>query len=303
MKNLLLILFLTFPFVAKSQVWVNKGAVWHYQWSGVSFGGFHKIEYEKDTMIAGKLCNKLTPLDYRFTTNEKHEIVPLGNFKMKSQYTYVNGDTVFYLVNNKFYVLYNFGAKPGDTWNIGVDTNAYKCSKSFVKVDSIGTININSKAYRWISLSTLPNSSMGLRGKIIERYGAAEDYLFPTERNCNTNMVVDFTAYTFSCFQDENFPLYNVLNKDCEYLLKLGVEEKKAVVEVYPIPTRDILHFRNFGDNIWDIRIYTISGWEVYAQKTKLTELDLSDSKDGVYFLKAADSAGNVILKKVIKIK
>ena len=129
MRNLIIILILSFSFSIKSQVWINKDAIWHYEWSGIKGGGFVKIEYEKDTLINGKLCNKLVSIEYDFITNQKNEIIPSGKYPLKNQYTYVNGDTVFYLVNDNFFVLYNFGAKPGDTWNIGVDTNTFKFFK------------------------------------------------------------------------------------------------------------------------------------------------------------------------------
>ena len=302
MKISLIILCLSIAFIANAQVWVSESAVWHYEWSNVGFGGFERIEYVKDTLIDNKLCNKLVPTNYQFTTNENHEIVPLGQNTLKSHYTYACGDTVFHLVNGKFYVLYNFGAKPGDSWNIGVDTNTYKCSKSYVKVDSIGTIVLNATKYRWISLSTLPNSSMGLNGKVIERFGAINDYLFPTYRNCDTNIATDLGSYTFSCFQDQNFPLYNVLNKDCEYLLTINLPEIEQSVKIYPIPTKGKLYISRGSNSEILIKIFTITGNEVYSKHAMTNVIDLSDLNDGIYFLRIYDNYKKIITRKIVKI-
>ncbi len=301
MKKAIIILFFFFPFIANSQVWISNGAIWHYEWSGVGYGGFERIEYAKDTLIDNKLCNKLVPINYQFTYNQNHEIVSLGHDTLKSHFTYVSGDTVFHFVNGKFNVLYNFGAKPGDTWNIGVDTNVFKCSKSIVKVDSIGTMVINDITYRWISLSTLPNSSMGLYGKVIERFGAIQGYLFPTEINCDPYIAIDFNYYNFSCFQDNNFQIYNVINKDCEYLLTEGIPEIENNFSIYPIPTKGKLYISMESNTELYIRIFAITGKEVYSQHTFAKEIDLSNFNAGVYFLRIDDKYKKTIVKKIVK--
>lgn len=302
MKKTLLILFLSISSMAHSQVWISKGATWHYDWSGIGFGGFEKIIYTKDTLINNHLCNELVSINFEFTYNEKNELVSLGSDTLKSYYTYVHGDTVFYLVNDKFDVLYNFGAKPGDTWNLGVDTNGFKCSNSVVKVDSIGNIVINEKSYRWIWLSTLDNSSVGLNGKIIERFGAMGDFLFPTDRNCDKNIIVDFNLYSFSCFQDDNFPLFNVTGKDCEYLLKVGIPEIKETYKLYPIPTKNKLYISENINNELFIRIFTTNGKVVYSCRTRLNEIDLSSIANGVYFIRIDEKNKKSIVKKIVKI-
>ena len=48
-----------------------------------------------------------------------------------NHYTSVSGDTVFYLKNDQFYVLYNFGANIGDQWIIA--ENGIKCDQLQVK--------------------------------------------------------------------------------------------------------------------------------------------------------------------------
>ena len=36
-------------------MWINKGAIWHYEWSNVGFGGFERIEYVKEIKETKKI--------------------------------------------------------------------------------------------------------------------------------------------------------------------------------------------------------------------------------------------------------
>ena len=100
-------------------------------------------------------------------------------------------------MDTAFEILYNFGALPSNTWNLGVDTNSFDCSNSIVKVDSISSIIIGSNPHRILYTSDSANSSVGVSGTIVEHIGSMT-YLFPTPRNCS-GAVVDFYIYSFSC--------------------------------------------------------------------------------------------------------
>jgi hypothetical protein len=176
--NTVFLILLFFVSIVKGQVWIDHSATWHYEWSGIATGGFVKIKYTKDTVIFNKFCQKLVPIWYTFYCDQ-NQIVRLFRIDtLNSEYTTVSGDTVFYLLNNHFYILYNFGAQPGDTWDLGVDTNASLCTHSIVIVDSIGTVEINNHNYRWIFVRPMINSSVSIGGKIVERFGAISGGLF-----------------------------------------------------------------------------------------------------------------------------
>jgi hypothetical protein len=286
-----------------SPVWIRKGAVWHYDWWVPASGGFEKIEYVKDTLIDNKLCNKLVATAYEFTMNQNRDIIFVGKHVSRNYFTYASGDTVFHRVDGKFYVLYDFGAKPGDTWEIGGETNAFNCSRSFVKVDSIGTMEIDGKSYRWISLSTLPDSGMGLHGKVVERLGAIDAYLFPSPLSCDPTVLLNSPVYTFSCFQDDDFPLYNVTNNDCGYLLTLAIPQQVApAFSVYPIPAKDRLYLNRDSGGEALVRIFSISGKLVFSQRLMGNEINISGLDAGVYFLRLEEK-GKVVSAKVVKVE
>ena len=86
-----------------------------------------------------------------------------------SYFTSVSGDTVFYLNNNQFYVLYNFDASIGDQWIITENPNAEFCNPvSSVQVTDTGSVFINGQIRRTITLETLTTGEVGIDG--IERY-------------------------------------------------------------------------------------------------------------------------------------
>lgn len=308
MKHLYIVLFLFTSTISNSQVWIQKGAVWHYAWSGVGSGGFIKIEYQKDTLINSKVCKKLLPLDYEFIANQYDQTVLLGIDTMPGQFTYVNGDTVFYLVNGKFSVLYNFGAKPGDTWNLGVDTGSSGCSKSIAIVDSIGRIVINSVSYRWIYLSGNPNSSVYLSGRYVERFGAMDNdnFLFPLQNYCSSG-VADVPLFSFNCFQDDSFPLYNVIHEDCEWLLTTGISSttsKNLSISLYPNPTSGEISIESSSTEKQFLQIFDIAGKLLLSKPfpSGKSTIEANALPQGIYNVSISSNEG-ISNKKLVILK
>ncbi|KAF0204522.1 MAG: hypothetical protein FD170_427 [Bacteroidetes bacterium] len=301
MKKLTSLLILLIAFSAQGQIWIDNGATWHYDWSG-TIPGFDKIEYIGDTIIQNKSCQKLMISSYMFAPAE------LGGELVDSwtsqKFTYSNGDTVFYLVNDNFQILYNFGAQVGDTWEPGVDTNEFSCGKSYVEVVSTGSDEINGEIYEWLQVTTLPNSSVGFEGKIYKRFGVIGDYLFPTPRNCDPDIIVEFFNYSFMCFQDDSFPLYNVTNKDCDYLLstdEFEIKYPEKIVSIYPNPASDIL---SIGVLKPDCKITNVVVTDMQGRVLKNVnelQIDISDMAKGIYFIRIDFNNDGRFVERFIK--
>ena len=289
-----------------AQTWIDEGATWHYEWNETFAGGVIKIEYQKDTVINGLSCEKLVGTEYSLVLTGSNTM-GIDTSSYDVGYTYSNGDTVFYYVNGDFHILYNFGAQPGDTWDLGVDTNNLMCSTSIVQVDSIGTININSQSYRWISVHPQPGSSVGLSGKIIERFGSVQGYLFPTGMMCDTldsSIIVDgIRSYSFNCFQDNSFSLYNVSANDCDYIfLDVGMEKHRPSFNVYPNPFSDQLTLEFDKHSNYQIKVFDLIGKELMMMNVVGSSHVLSTSHlpAGVYVIqvRSEDRTGT---QKLIK--
>ncbi len=293
MKKLIFVFMLFFSFFkTEAQTpWIGQGATWHYTWSDPSSGsgGDHKIEYIADTLIQSHNCQVLQTTRYWYGMMGPGQPITLISTESWRDYTYNNGDTVFFFQNNKFDVLYNFGSQAGNKWNLGIDTNDFQCSKSIIIVDSTSSLQINSNNYRVLYTSDSTNSSVGISGKIIEHIGSM-NYLFPTGRNCNPLFIVDFYTFSFSCFQDNTLSYSLHLGYRCEFpydgASELSNDANK--IQIFPNPTTDKLNIV-FSDNAaYVISIYNILGQQMISatNKNKLSlSIDLNTIDKGVYHL------------------
>ncbi|REJ80950.1 MAG: T9SS C-terminal target domain-containing protein [Bacteroidetes bacterium] len=290
MKKLFLIFFLSM-LCLYSKAWIDRGAVWHYEFISLFGPGFVKIEYTHDTIVQGKTCQVLRPTTYVFRSQGPG--LPLVLFSINqqaSEYTYQNGDTVFYYRSGAFQVLYNFGAQRGSSWDLGVDTNDLLCSRSLCNVIDTGSVFINGQFHRFIDLDPDPNSSVGLYGKAIERFGAAETYLFPLDRNCDSSIVVDWAYYSFSCYQDSSFSLYNVTANDCEYLLTIGIDEIKnrTEVRVFPNPSNQSFKLISTLSGKYHLSLFSPEGELILETSGVLNdhEINVQTLSAGIYFIR-----------------
>ena len=296
--------FLLFVFVnasLTSQVWIDQGAEWHFDFSKVSSGGVIKLSYTQDTIIQGNICQKLVPTRYNLTSDQFGNIV-LSSVQVESaRYTSVSGDTVFYLLNNQFEVLYNFGAQMNDTWDLGVDTNSMLCGSSFAIVDSIDNVTINSSNLRTIYMNSQSNSSVILHGRANERFGNMQQYLFPVPTNCDTNIIVDFEDIIFKCYKDNSFATYNVTNESCGHLISVENYEKlQLTTNVFPNPTTSEL-FIDAEVEFSEIAIYNLNGKLIRSMNVHRDLINVSDLPKGVYVLRLNSNMG-AVTKRFVKL-
>ena len=138
MKSLyfLLVVFFT-TLLIQGQDFAPVGAEWHFDEHFVFSGNedYIKITSEKDTLISGELCRKLT---------KRHKLI--CNDRPSTEYFFSRNDTVFFLDTafNQFQILYVFSANIGDSWIIKTkNEELQKTDTAFVIVDSISTMQIN----------------------------------------------------------------------------------------------------------------------------------------------------------------
>ena len=313
-KFLFLLSFGLMSLCINAQVWVDSGAVWHYDYSNLSTGGYVKYVYEKDTLILNKVCQKISKSTMDFYFDINGILHYWGETKWGSNYTYVSGDTVFYYRDNQFFVMYNFGASVGDTWIVST-TNEYGfCNDtSSVEVTETGTMLINGISLRYINLRPTPNSLVGLKGKYVERIGCIStgiddlQTLFPSEYQCDSfPYEEEFPLYQFRCFEDQSFPLYNVANEDCEALFEhVGIQQTNNIqFNCYPNPTEGIININTSIAENYTIDLYTIQGSFIqsYNNNLKTSTIDISKLPTGIYLLKIRISETKHLVKKIVKI-
>jgi len=302
-KTAILMFIYSIGISAYGQTWINPGAQWHFGYGGLATVGFIKVNYTSDTLIMERNCQKLEQLQYIFSFNSiTQQWYMLGTRKLAAEFTSLSGDTVFWYKNDTFHVLYNFGAQPGDSWDMGFDTSRFKCSKSIIHVDSVKSVELNGSTFRCLYLTSSYNASWYFQGWVCEKFGNMNGYLFPMENVCDSTIIVEANDIRFACYEDSSFALLNLSGRDCEYFLKLiSIPEREDKrIYVSPNPVQDKLLVYTYGANtVSQVTIFDVQGKQmgIYTY----SEIDLMEYKSGLYFVKIDFSNGEVIHQKILK--
>ena len=142
MKTRLLLLFLAIfstGLLRAQTEFAPIGATWYYGNMESMFGdmGFTKTTVADTAVIDGKKV-KILISEYHRSNGEVHP--------SDTVYAYQTGDSVFFYLDGKFHLVYNFGLNVGDTMEIYNPDNKY-CGNDWlyghIVVKSIKTLNIN----------------------------------------------------------------------------------------------------------------------------------------------------------------
>ena len=310
MKNLFALFILSLSINGFSQsVWVDQNATWHYDYWNITEQGFYRIEYNQDTLLGGENCQMIEAFQSKFVTDQFGEMHHIGPTLTSTNYTYVNGDTVFYWRDNQFYTLFNFGALIGDQWLIGsnnIDSSSNLCNdSSFVEVIDTGSVTINSNQYRTISLASTDGSYLRLAGVFVERFGlysaSSGNHIFPRETSCDTTISWHPNYYTFKCFEDDSFTLYNPSGEDCEYLLTHLSNEEIEVQKLasFPNPVSEMLKVQMNGEGV--LELYNQIGQVVIQQNHyNQSVIEMDAVPTGIYLLRLRIGE-SVYTEKILK--
>jgi hypothetical protein len=306
-KSILLSMIILLSVSLNAQVWIDAGAKWTYDYWNVAEGGTYTFSYTNDTLIAGKQCQEIEIVRYQYVYDQFGEIHCIVA-PMQSKFTYSSGDSVFYLLDDKFYLMYDFSASVGDTWVVGVEQFDSCEDTAVVRVTQTGSVVINGFQLRTITLETISNSFIGLTGTCVERFGnEIHNYPengygpFPGIQSCG-DAVIDYNVYDFRCFTDNTFGTYNPRNVACDTLTGLH-ETESSGFGFYPNPTDGEIIFENNDYNLLEIQIYNIGGQRMkqfYLNQPE-RKIDISDLNAGVYFIRTITDKGNSF-RKVVKI-
>ncbi len=296
-RTITTLLFLMMVCVVEGQFWAPAGATWYFSINNSMSTGYMKVEYVSDTLVQGKICKALERTQYVYTWPGYYDTTTIGKI-----FTYAEGGKVYYFSNNEFYTLYDFDAPPGSTWKVhglgNLDTGR-------VHVDSVGTMVLQNDTLRWIAVSPVSGSCIGWwSGKIVERIGNINEYLFPQYVDC----VMDANeAESFRCYSDQTFPLFKMVSGPCDEIIQ-GLNElsQENTLQIYPLPATHTINadFRHPTVTIEYFEIFSPQGTKVASYSCQPLEpilANISGLKPGVYLIIFYSSDGNAITKKLIK--
>jgi len=232
---------LTFIFLAG---WVGAqaefapvGATWHFDYYlFVAVVGYEKITVEKDTVLFGKQAKKLA-------LERVTKIYPSNDlyFFHEVHFLHQTGDTIWHFDpntsnQNDFHILFDFSLMPGDT--LFYDDFGYH----YLVIDSVGTIELNGGQYP-VQYGSTPFSPVNQHEKVIisEKTGTLNTYLFiDTPDLC----FLDGDCHYLRCYEDLDFPLLQLSDEDCEFLITSTAEvPQQSTLVISPNPTSDYLNF------------------------------------------------------------
>jgi len=291
MKQLIFFLFFFISYFQHAQIWVKPNATWHYDFSTISSGGFMKIQHIADTIIESKNAMVLETTMYEFIAGQNGIIYFYFSDTLQRNYTYVNGDTVFYWRNNKFEVLYNFSEVAGSGWMLGSELEEMNMCDDTSTVDVISEeiVNISGTNYKSLTLESNNSSPFRFDGKFNERFGAYEEdyspwnFLFPKFASCDPGIAVEYYRFSFKCFQDDEL-FYNPSGEDCEYFLNhaglAGLEKNSVSISPNPVSSNEKITINAQGN----YTIVDIQGKAILKGTIENNSVQLINVESGIYF-------------------
>ncbi len=300
------ILFLNFALIFVSiqlfaQEFAPVGAEWHYD-EQFAFSGninYMKFTSEKDTLINGQICKKITKR-HKIGCNERPEI----------EYLYTSNDTVFFLdtIFNEFQILYVFSANQGESWNIKIEDENLDIDTIIVNVDSTSITNINGFNLKTLYVTYHKQAEYTYESDysstIIEKIGDVK-YMFnwnPWENiACDDNWTQGLR-----CYYDSLIGSYSTNIADsCEYTyIWTEIKDTKNtndIFKIYPNPTSNFINIETDNNTNYSIEILDITGKLVYSTKTASNKkIKLNNFNSGIYLLRIKDNDNIISSKKII---
>lgn len=301
MKHILILICTTLIAIStEAQEFAPIGAEWYYN-ERFAFSGdidFIKFTSEKDTVINGKTCKKIT---------KRHKIYCFG--RPDTEFLYTSNDTVFFFDTtfNEFQNLYVFNSAPNDSWTIKIKDEEQEIDTIRISVDSISTRQINGQNLKVLFVTYDKNDENfpeSYSSTIIEKIGDV-NYMFnwyPWSRMvCDANWTDGLR-----CYQDSEIGLYSTgIVESCDYIYKwtgVNIEKQKERIRVYPNPPNDYLLIETDIRTNLTAELHNLDGKILISKLfNENTKLDLAGFIKGTYILTIRNRNEIIEQKKIIK--
>ena len=284
----------------------NVGTKWSYLYGSYYYmlAKFNaKIEYKKDSTYNGENV-KILQVDRLFTACSR------GN---KQIFIKQRNDSVYFLgelTNNTWQLLIDYNATTGQSWTISILNNEPKTYT--IVVNSISTATLNNMplkkldvVYKVTSPLTYSYSSF-----IYERLGDIKSLFNFTNTYLNSFCDYDYLQ-SFLCYQDSTFGLMQFASYDCNYSDPIGVNELKTKNDrlmIYPNPSGELINIELLDKNIlanYTLKLTNILGkeetFELINKQENNLQLNVSQLKNGIYFLQVFDPGKLMYTEKIVK--
>jgi hypothetical protein len=297
MKIKLFLLLIIIPFIIKGQEWAPIGAEWYYDITYAFSGNidFHKVYCDSTINIKGVNCKRIN-IDY----------CACNNHFCDKLYTFQSSDTIFFYNPDidTFQILYNFGAKTGESWPITYKDIDNSIDTVIVHVDSIGTSLINSMSLRKLYVSNIYNTEREFeypeKSIIIEKIGDIN--LLINIHDLYYGLCDNDILSGLRCYQDPEFGLYSTgLRESCNFTYKWTATQVNIFsnTNLYPNPVTDFLIVPFAEHRKVEYQLFDSKGRMIKAGNE--TVIDMSYFESGLYYVRIVTEDKFSLTQKIIK--
>jgi hypothetical protein len=290
MKTILtfIILLLSAEPYSCQMTWAPAGATWHFNFSSMCMNGYNKIEADGDSIVGGQLCARMRQHISGYDCGGMY-----SEFELNDEFTYSDADYVYHWTGQNFEILYDFTLQPGDIYTVG----AYQpCAEGdSLLVTETGTTTINGFTLRYYEVELL-NNFMGevIFGRIIERIGPVESFLFPLPR-CLPDFML---SGPFRCYADDAFGAYSSdIVAECDYL-RIAEEMEQGSISLFPNPAIHQLTIQSQAI-LSVIEVSDATGRILFslAPNLSMAQINTESLSSGFYYLNATMGNGSTITR------
>jgi len=280
------------------------GAVWYFDkvedWNPPD-EGYVKFISTKDTTINNLSARIIHQMYY----TSRGDSVDWGN-----EYIHQSGDTIFYLVDGVFKVLYNFSEEKGDTMEFYSDEyNPCNDEKSgSVLIDSIYTQTINNVELKGLICSPTDYSAWQYY-RIVEKLGSYSGFYSEYVNTCG--IMDDLPAIgSLRCYSDNELGLYKIGVKPCDTLIAYNTNFETVNTSnsffIYPTKSNDkiTIEINSLTSSDAQIEVYNIYSQLLSINKisSTLTTIDISGISEGIYTIRIIQDGKLTTTRKFIKL-
>ncbi len=283
-----------------STVFAPPGSTFYYtEWgSGAPYPGL--LTFVSDGEI---VLHDTTARILNFYATEGEVLVPLQEL---NKYVFTSGNKVYYWVQDGFYLLYDFGAHPGDTIHSRVEDFwlILQCFADFSNgpfdfsyvIDSVSTMHVDGQDLRVQYVTPIHTSGEEfwyMENPIIERIGqvASACYWWGRGGGC----FLGGFAGKLRCYEDNDIYFKNTFtfyDLACDYVA--AVEPLSPNIKsLFPNPTNDFINLDSAAESIF---IYTTDGLKIVSHKNQ-NRIDVSTLPPNIYIIQFQINSKNYIEK------
>jgi len=297
-----LLIFTSCSSIYAQVTWAPKGARWYftrpyYEPNGNSDSNGDCVVFESlgDTLVMGL---QATALEVRYCSGDG----------ISTEIIRQSGDTLFYLNRGKFYMLYNFAAKPGDT--ITVHSGWFRPVKACLYYND----SANGFRYKITAIDSVQISGQWLKRQTVERVGSNWDFWGGNPSSLNIVEKLGSLGYFFGqfyivipeekitmlrCYSDPDIVYHNPQwASDCDLV---GIKEiKGSDPALIKQDGNDVLSIQlNIPVREVDVYVYDVSGHLIDHRhlKNEKNFVSIQALKSGIYFLRIISNRKNQTYK------